>query len=174
MSEHDPNGPQPPPMPPEPAAGAMPPPMAEPAPPAPQAWQQGPSGPRASFGRRLVAYLVDAVLYIVVYGSSLAIFGEGAAFGLTILFGVLYSSLLEGGPRGQTLGKMALGIRVIDFNTGGTIGYARGFVRYLGKILSSIPCYLGFLWMLWDREKQCWQDKLATSVVVPVQFYPVS
>jgi hypothetical protein len=27
--------------------------------------------------------------------------------------------------------------------------------------------------MLWDREKQTWADKMATSVVVPVEYYPV-
>jgi uncharacterized RDD family membrane protein YckC len=67
-----------------------------------------------------------------------------------------------------------MGIRVYDFSSsGGAIGYGRGFIRYLGKILASIPCFLGFFWMLWDREKQCWQDKLATTVVVPVSAYPV-
>jgi len=172
MSEHDPNVPQPPPPPdpPQQPPGVAP----APPPPPPQQWQQGPSGPRASFGRRLVALLVDGILYGVVYGIGIAIFGTGAAWGVAVLFGVLYSSLLEGGPRGQTLGKMALSIRVVDFNTGGPIGYAHGFLRYLGKIVSSIPCYLGYFWMLWDREKQCWQDKIATTVVVPVEYYPLT
>ena len=69
---------------------------------------------------------------------------------------------------------VVFGIRVVDFNTGGPIGYSHGFLRTLGKILSGIPCDLGYLWMLWDREKQCWQDKIATTVVVPVQYYPVT
>ena len=34
-------------------------------------------------------------------------------------------------------------------------------------------CYLGYFWMLWDGEKQTWHDKLATTVVVPVAYYPV-
>jgi uncharacterized RDD family membrane protein YckC len=177
MSEHDPNVPQPPqpPMPPEQPTGAMPPPAAEPAPtPPPQAWQQGPSGPRASFGRRLVAYLVDFLLLGIADAVFRVIFNEGVGAGVGLLVGVAYFTFLDGGPRGQTLGKMALGIRVIDFNTGGSIGYPRGVVRYIGLILSAIPCFLGYLWMLWDREKQCWQDKLATSVVVPVEYYPVS
>jgi uncharacterized RDD family membrane protein YckC len=176
MSEHDPNVPQPP----QPPAGAAPPPPSQPPaappPPAPQpqAWQQGPSGPRASFGRRLVALIVDGIVIGVVEGIAIAIFGRGAGYGIATLFGLLYVALLEGGPRGQTLGKMALGIRVIDFNTGGPIGYARGFLRYIGKLISAIACFLGYLWMLWDKEKQTWHDKIATTVVVPVQYYPVS
>jgi uncharacterized RDD family membrane protein YckC len=74
----------------------------------------------------------------------------------------------------QTLGKRALGIRVIDFQTGGPIGFGRGVVRYIGKFVSGIPLALGFLWMLWDREKQTWHDKIATTVVVPTSAYPVA
>lgn len=51
-------------------------------------------------------------------------------------------------------------------------GYGRGFVRYIGRIVSNIPIYLGYFWMLWDRENQTWHDKFAGSVVVPVADYP--
>jgi uncharacterized RDD family membrane protein YckC len=39
------------------------------------------------------------------------------------------------------------------------------------KYVDSLPIYLGFFWMLWDREKQTWHDKVAGSVVVPVDAY---
>ncbi len=117
MSEHDPQ------VPPQ----DTPAPEAPPGPPKPPGWTpEGPSGPRASFGRRFVAYLIDGILIAIVYGISLAIFPTAIAYGLNLLVGLAYFSSLEGGPRGQTLGKMALGIRVIDFNTGGPIGYGRG------------------------------------------------
>jgi uncharacterized RDD family membrane protein YckC len=92
---------------------------------------------------------------------------------LGIALGLAYYTYLEGGATGQTLGKRALGIRVYDFRVGGPIGYGRGLLRYVGKILSGLVCFLGFLWMLWDREKQTWHDKIATTVVVPVSAYPV-
>ena len=63
---------------------------------------------------------------------------------------------------------------MIDFSGGGPIGYGRAFIRYIGRILSAIPLLLGFLWMLWDKEKQTWHDKFANSVVVPESAYPVS
>ncbi len=162
MSEQDPPAPQ--------GAPAQTPPH----PPA-EAWAaHGPSGPRASFGRRLVAYLIDAILIGIVGGVLVTIFGTEIGYGLDLLIGIAYFGYLEGGPKGQTLGKMALGIRVIDFSSGGPIGYGRGVVRYLGRIVSGIVCLLGYLWMLWDKEKQTWHDKIATTVVVPVQYYPVS
>jgi uncharacterized RDD family membrane protein YckC len=33
---------------------------------------------------------------------------------------------------------------------------------------------LGYLWMLWDKERQTWHDKFANSVVVPVSAYPIN
>jgi uncharacterized RDD family membrane protein YckC len=81
---------------------------------------------------------------------------------------VVYFAKLEGGPRGQTVGKRALGIRVVDKYTGGPIGIGRGVGRYFARILSALACYLGYLWMLWDPEKQCWQDKLVNDYVVKV------
>jgi uncharacterized RDD family membrane protein YckC len=63
---------------------------------------------------------------------------------------------------------------VIDFRAGGPIGYPRAFIRYIARILSALPFLLGYFWMLWDREKQTWHDKLSNSVVVPTSAYPVS
>ena len=155
--------------------------MSEPIAPEPEApqttpdWRaEGPSGPRASFGRRLVAFLLDSILIGIVTGILTAFMSRNAANGVGLLIAIAYFAFFEGGASGQTLGKKALGIRVIDFSAGGPIGYGRGVIRYLGRILSTIPLLLGYFWMLWDREKQTWHDKFATSVVVPEKYYPVS
>jgi uncharacterized RDD family membrane protein YckC len=153
----------------------VPPPQTTPAAPEqPLRSAEGPSGRRASFGRRFIAYLIDVILIGVIGAILVAIFDTAVGYTLDILIGIAYFAYLEGGPKGQTLGKMALGIRVIDFSTGGPIGYGRGAVRYLARILSAIVIFLGYLWMLWDKEKQTWHDKIAKTVVVPVQSHPVS
>ena len=54
------------------------------------------------------------------------------------------------------------------------IGYQRAAVRYLASIVSAICLFIGYLWMLWDKEKQTWHDKLSNSVVVPASDYPLS
>ncbi len=92
---------------------------------------------------------------------------------VSLLAGIAYFTILEGGAKGQTLGKMALGIRVIDLARGGSIGQGRAFIRYIGRFVSAIVLLLGYFWMLWDKEKQTWHDKLAGSVVVPTSSYPV-
>ena len=92
---------------------------------------------------------------------------------LSFLIGIAYFTYFEGTPRGQTPGKMALNIRVVDFNTGTSIGHGRAALRYVGRILSTIPCLLGYFWMLWDKEKQTWHDKIANDAFVPVEAYPL-
>jgi len=133
---------------------------------------QGASGPRANFGQRLVAVIIDTVIIGVVAAIAFAI-SDVLGYIVYLVLALGYYGYFEGSPSGQTVGKKALSIRVVDFNTGGPIGFGRGFLRWIGKLVSGIPCYLGYLWMLWDKEKQTWHDKIATSVVVPESAYPV-
>lgn len=140
---------------------------------APSASASGPSGPRAGFWLRFAAVVIDAiVLGIVTVPLQLAL-DPALYYALAIPLGVAYYVLLEGGAKGQTVGKMAVGIRVYDLAGGGSIGYGRAFMRYVGRILSGMVVLLGYLWMLWDKEKQTWHDKFAGSVVVPTSAYPV-
>jgi len=131
-------------------------------------------GPRASFGQRLGAYLIDVILISIVEGIVWAIAGQAAAGAIGLVVALVYFTYFEGSESGQTLGKRALGIRVYDFSRGGRISFGRAFVRTIGKYISSLVCLLGFLWMLWDDEKQTWHDKIATTVVVPTSAYPTS
>ena len=99
--------------------------------------------------------------------------GTWAAFAVLLIAafvaGVIYYGKLDGGPSGATVGKKALGIQVVDKDGGGPIGTGRGVGRYFARILSGLVCYLGYLWMLWDPEKQCWHDKLVNCYVVKAQ-----
>ena len=133
----------------------------------------GPSGPRAGFWLRLGAALIDGILLTVLFTPMSIVLSSGAYLLVSTLIGIAYYTLLEGGPRGQTVGKMACSIRVYDLANGGPIGYGRGFIRYIARILSALVLLLGYLWMLWDKEKQTWHDKFAGSVVVPTSSYPV-
>jgi uncharacterized RDD family membrane protein YckC len=149
----------------QPAYESAPPPPAE-------SYSSGPSGPRSSFWRRLGAALIDGLVLlipnIIVY---LIVKDSGGRQGLTTLLSIIYGTALEGSARGQTVGKMALGIRVYDFRQGGSIGYGRALIRQIVKIISAIPIFLGYFWMIWDKEKQAWHDKAAGDVVVPVADY---
>ena len=142
--------------------------------PAPPAYSGKGTGPRAGFWRRFAAYFLDGLLMAAVNVILVLIVDQNLASLLSLVVGILYFATVEGGRTGLTLGKKALGIRVIDANTAGPIGFGRGVIRYFGRIISTIPLFLGYFWMLWDSESQCWHDKFATDYVVPVDAYPIS
>lgn len=127
------------------------------------------SGPRSGFWRRFWAVCIDGVLLGIV-NTLLLLALHTVGYGVSFVVSAGYFTYFEGSS-GQTLGKRALGIRVIDYQTGAALGYGRAFMRYLGSIISAICIYIGYLWMLWDGEKQTWHDKIATAVVVPVRAY---
>jgi uncharacterized RDD family membrane protein YckC len=135
-------------------------------------------GPRARFGQRFLAFLIDVVLLGFVNGVLRH--RVGVSYGVTPnapsfldLLPIAYWIAFEGSPSGQTVGKRIIGIRIVDFDTGGPIGYGRAAIRYVARAVSLAVVLLGCLWMLWDRQSQTWHDKLVNSVVVPVDVYPV-
>lgn len=91
-------------------------------------------------------------------------------FGAWAVVGGVYHTVLHGRGRGQTAGKMLLGIRVRDERTNGPIGYGRAFGRWIMPALFwtflYIPGLLDALWPLWDGKKQTFHDKIVRSLVV--------
>lgn len=65
-----------------------------------------------------------------------------------------------------TMGKKILDQVVVDAETHLPVGLLRLAVRYLASGLSALPLGLGFLWIVWDKRKQGWHDKLAGTVVI--------
>ena len=67
--------------------------------------------------------------------------------------------------RGQTLGKMALGLRVSGPDGGKPAFWRAALRETIGKLVSSYALCLVHLWMLWDRQQQTWHDKMAQTHV---------
>ena len=82
-----------------------------------------------------------------------------------ILISWLYFALMESSPKSATLGKMALGLMVLDTD-GYPISFGQATGRYFGKILSALPCYAGFITAFFNEKKQGWHDSMANTVVV--------
>ena len=69
--------------------------------------------------------------------------------------------------KSATPGKMILDLRIVNASgekpsTGQFIG------RYFAYIVSTLPLFLGYFWVAWDRHKQAWHDKLARTYVIKV------
>lgn len=58
------------------------------------------------------------------------------------------------------------GYRIVDERTGDVIGTGRAVGRYFARILSALPCYLGFLWPLWDSENRTFHDMIVRTRAV--------
>jgi uncharacterized RDD family membrane protein YckC len=135
----------------------------------------------AHWGKRVGASLIDSLVLFLAYipiGIGAAINGSStdgstaAGLLLTLLGWVLYVAVfvwnvcLKGGRTGYTIGKGVLGIRLINADTGQPIGAGMAFLRQLAHIVDALPCYLGFLWPLWDSKRQTFADKIVSSVVI--------
>ena len=136
----------------------------------------------AGWGARVGAYLLDSLILVlpVVAVAVVAIVAAGgdedsgafAVVGIAYLLGLVlpfvYFTVLHGGDRGQTYGKRALGIRVVDAD-GAPIGHGRAFGRYAITFLFALfflPLVLDYLWPLWDPKNQSLHDKVVGSFVV--------
>ncbi|OQW93149.1 MAG: hypothetical protein BWK79_12675 [Beggiatoa sp. IS2] len=138
----------------------------------------------AGFWRRLTATVIDTLLLSVILAPLLYLihgsdyFQALSTHDLTLveqfnwrdtLINQVIPSLLAiffwmkylGTP-----GKLLLDCNVVDARTGQRIRFWQGVVRSLGYVISSLPLGLGFLWILWDRRKQGWHDKMAGTVVI--------
>jgi len=67
--------------------------------------------------------------------------------------------------RGTTVGGIVFGLRVVRLD-GRPIDWPTACVRALGCFLSMIVAGLGFIWVVFDPERQSWHDKMAGTVVV--------
>lgn len=78
--------------------------------------------------------------------------------------------------KSATPGKMLLKLTIVDATTGGKPTTGQFIIRYLGYYISMIPFFLGIIWIIFDKRKQGWHDKLAGTVVLrdvkvePVKF----
>ncbi len=128
-----------------------------------------------------VNFIISMVFHVVGLGTTMAVNGGTAGTnsapllltsGLSSLVTIAVSLgyyIYMIGSRGQTLGKMAVKIKVQRLDGVEPVGYVQAFLReIIGKFISGLVVCLGYLWMLWDSKKQTWHDKIANTVVVKV------
>lgn len=145
--------------PPPPPPGAMPP---------PPSGAAGTSqfGALAPWGERVLASLINFVPLIVL--SFVIGFVSSILANLIVLAAGLYFYYLDG-ETGASPGKRVMGLKTINMETGQTIGGGLGIVRYFAHILDSITCFIGYLFPLWDANRQTFADKVMKTVVLTGQ-----
>ncbi|WP_405742303.1 RDD family protein [Streptomyces sp. NBC_01525] len=144
--------------------------------------------PLAGRGRRLVARIIDAIIIgvpvtLIMSGivgwvdytstSNAETSKQATVSGVTMLVYLVYEGLMLT-HRGQTVGKMAMKIRVAMLTNGEVPTTQAGWVRAAVYTLPEIVPCCGFifwlvnvLWCTWDQPyHQCLHDKAAKTVVV--------
>ncbi|MER7838820.1 RDD family protein [Streptomyces sp. NPDC096040] len=130
----------------------------------------GATPPYANWGQRFLGTLVDFLVLLVP--GILVIIGSAAkvsalsVIGFLAVIAVAIWLLVQEGRTGQTVGKKALGIRLVKEATGQPIGIGMAFVRRIAHALDNIACYLGWLWPAWDSKRQTFADKVCGTIVI--------
>ncbi len=151
------------------------------APPPPPVWdaQQAGIAPVAygGFWIRVVAYIIDAILVSLVLGVVMSVFGvkymdfenpeniDPTANLLSILVFWLYFALMESSERGATVGKMAMGLRVVT-GDGKRLSFLNATGRYFAKILSALIFCIGYIMVGFTERKRGLHDMIANTLVI--------
>ena len=130
-------------------------------------------------GRRVLATIVDAIVFSVFFWVMSLLFGSTTAEGgqvgfslgglpslLSFIVVFAYYVLLEG-YLGQTLGKMLLGIKVVREDTGGVPGLKAAAIRTVLRIVDGFFSYLvAFIAVLASQKNQRLGDMAGHTLVV--------
>ncbi len=125
------------------------------------------AGPMQRFAAFVIDVIVLSVIIVVLGTIGVIDIGDPSsadqALEAVVSFG--YYILLTA-AFGATLGKMALGMRVVD-ESGQKAGFFKVLIREtIGKIVSAIVFLLGYIWILFDGKRQGWHDKIGGTLVV--------
>ena len=147
------------------------------------------SAPPAGFWIRFVAYVIDALIVtavsvlligiviavVIVTDESLDLENPGGiVIGATLLviatlivINWLYEALMTSSPRGATLGKMALGLRIVRFD-GTQLSFGRATGRHFAKAIATpaVPLLIGYIMAAFTNRKRALHDILADTLVI--------
>lgn len=134
----------------------------------------------ASPGKRLLAHLIDGGVWTAIlaglwlWAASAGTIEQlmGALLWMLIILMIGFSlgaMIYTAGMTavfGGTIGKLLTGIEIVD-SAGKRISFWRAFFRnIIGYMVSGMALWLGFIWILVDKERRGWHDMMAETMVV--------
>jgi len=127
----------------------------------------------ASFGKRTLELIVDALVNLVVFIPSLILIslgGVAAAIGVLVLIGgfalITVLAARSTSTTGQWIGNRVADTRIVDGINGANISVGRGAVRFVVRFLISPIFLLGFLIAFFDGQRRTFHDRIAETVVI--------
>jgi uncharacterized RDD family membrane protein YckC/RNA polymerase subunit RPABC4/transcription elongation factor Spt4 len=127
------------------------------------------AGAYASFGRRVVASLIDFVItfvFILIIAFILidSYYAEAYVQLWGILISIVYKVGMESSSYQVTVCKMAMGIKVEDLQ-GQRITFLRALGRFFASYLSGLIIAIGYLMAAFTEKRQTLHDMIAGTVV---------
>jgi uncharacterized RDD family membrane protein YckC len=80
---------------------------------------------------------------------------------IKLIYHTIFTSLYGG-----SIGKILVKIKVINVDDFSMINLWTSFIRSFVRLFSESIFYLGFLWAVFEPNKQSWHDKFAKTIVV--------
>ncbi|MFT4045721.1 MAG: RDD family protein [Solimonas sp.] len=141
---------------------------------APEAPASAPAVHYVGFWARVFASLVDSVVVLfvlvpmalVLQFVGVGISEEDPYSQLVVHLMLAFVVLAFWLARMATPGKMIINAVIVDARTFAKPSWKQFVARYLAYFLSTIPFFLGLIWVAFDRRKQGWHDKIAGTVVI--------
>jgi uncharacterized RDD family membrane protein YckC len=135
-----------------------------------QAPPQAPALQGVGVGKRFVAVIIDSIIIGIIGVILTLIFGTHQTLfstSITGLLALIYYIVLEA-TRGATVGKMALGIKVVK-DDGSPISWSESVIRNLLRIIDVLPfAYIVGAILVWVTSRnQRLGDLGAHTLVVP-------
>lgn len=157
--------------------------------PKPPVWEAGPPATAGAAGYggfwiRVVAYIIDAILLNIAFGilglltgvglvpthftnfDSPEVYGSTGVLQLvSLVLTWLYFALMESSVRGATVGKMAVGLKVVT-GQGNRLSFANATGRFFAKIISALLLCIGFIMVAFTDRKRGLHDMIADTLVI--------
>ena len=114
------------------------------------------------FAGLLIDILITLPVALLIHYSALGGKPLVSQLLFMLLEGTYYIALWK--LKNATLGMMLLKIRITSET--GSLSINKLALRYLGLYLSAFCIGLGGFWMMWDKYRQTWQDKIAQTFVI--------
>ena len=129
----------------------------------------------AKVGIRAVAAMIDGAMFFVfayvialltggITDEGFSLTGAPAAFAFLLYFA--YFVLMEA-KMGGTLGKLLLGLRVVQVESGQPISFQASLIRNVLRFVDGLFCYLVGAILIWKSAKaQRLGDRVASTTVI--------
>jgi uncharacterized RDD family membrane protein YckC len=148
----------------------------------------------APYGKRFLAYFIDIVIIVIIVVGVAYFFGgfdkiwknylnrgedtlprqvflkqRNALREIAFLVWMMYCTVMEASKKQGTIGKQIMGIKVVN-RLGNPLNLQQSIARNFAKIISYEVICLGFIWILIDKMRQGWHDKMTKTYVVTNDF----